>query len=225
MATDNADFIERSYQFEAALPNLGTGGAARYEYSLGNLANTMAITLPLADKATVTFGFVGTDTQVATATRATNADTPTVTRQSGAFNTSADILRLRVQQVDETGLTTCFKDVTLTINNNVSPEKCLGTLGAVFMNTGNFEVDLEGQILFTDEAVATAVRENETVTLDLLLKNDDGAIGIDLPSLTLGGGDKEFPVNESVLMNLVGQAFGDATLDTSIGISMFPIVP
>ncbi len=225
VATDNADFIERSYQFEAALPNLGTGGAARYEYSLGNLANTMAITLPLADKATVTFGFVGTDTQVATATRATNADTPTVTRQSGAFNTSADILRLRVQQVDETGLTTCFKDVTLTINNNVSPEKCLGTLGAVFMNTGNFEVDLEGQILFTDEAVATAVRENETVTLDLLLKNDDGAIGIDLPSLTLGGGDKEFPVNESVLMNLVGQAFGDATLDTSIGISMFPIVP
>lgn len=225
VATDDADFIERSYQFEAALPNLGAGATDRYEYSLGNLANTMAISLPLADKAGVTFGFIGTDTQVPTASRATGADTPTVTRQSGAFNTSADILRLRVQQVDETGLTTCFKDVTLTLNNNVSPEKCLGTLGALFMNTGNFEVDLEGQILFTDEAVASAVRDNETVTMDLLLKNDDGAIGIDIPSLTLGGGDKEFPVNESVLMNLAGAAFGDDTLDTSIGISMFPIVP
>lgn len=225
VATDDAEFIERSYQFEASLPNLGSGGSPRYEYSLGNLANTMAISLPLADKAGVTFGFVGTDTQVPTAVRATNADTPTVTRQSGAFNTSADILRLRIAQLDETGLTTCFKDVTLTFNNNVSPEKCLGTLGALFMNTGNFEVDLEGQILFTDEAVASAVRDNETVTMDLLLKNDDGAIGVDIPAMTLGGGDKEFPVNESVLMNLTGQAFGDPTLDTSIGISMFPVVP
>ena len=43
--------------------------------------------------------------------------------------------------------------------------------------------------------------------------------------MTLGGGDKEFPVNESVLLNLTGQAFGDTTLGTSIGISLFPIVP
>jgi tail tube protein len=225
VATDHADFLERSYQFEAALPNLGAGATPRYEYSLGNLANTMALSLPLADKATVTFGFVGTDTGVPTATRATNAATPTVVRQSVAFNTSQDILRLRIQKVDETGLTTCFKDVTLTLNNNVSPEKCLGTLGAVFMNTGNFEVDLEGQILFTEEAVASAVRNNETVTMDTLLKNGDGALCIDIPAMTLGGGDKEFPVNESVLMNLTGQAFADPVLGTSIGISIFPVVP
>lgn len=225
VGTDDADFIEKSYQFEASLPNLGSGGATRYEYSLGNLGNTMAIALSLADKALITFGFIGTDTQVPTSTRATNAATPTVVRQSAAYNTSADILRLRVTQVDETGLTTCFKDVTLTLGNSISPEKCLGTLGALFMNTGNFVVSLEGQILFTEEAVASAVRNNETVTMDLLLKNSDGAIGVDIPAMTLGGGDKEFPVNESVLMNLAGNAFGDPTLDTSIGISLFPVVP
>ena len=225
VATDSADFIERSYQFEAVLANLGAGGATRYEYSLGNLANTMAISLPLADKAAITLGFIGTDTQVPTASRASGASTPTVTRQSSAFNTSADILRLRITKVDETGLTTCFKDVTLTLNNNVSPEKCLGTLGALFMNTGNFEVDLEGQILFTEEAVASAVRNNETVTMDILLKNDQGAISVDLPALTLGDGTKEFPVNESVLMSLSGSTFGDPILDTSIGISLFPVTP
>ncbi len=225
VATDDAEFIERSYQFEAALPDLYSPGVDEYEYSLGNLANTMALALPLADKALITFGFVGTDTQVPSTTRATNADTPTVVRQSAAYNTSADILRLRILQLDETGLTTCFKDVTLTLNNNVTPEKCLGTLGALFMNTGNFEVDLEGQILFTDSAVAPAGRDNQTVTMDLLLTNDDGAISIDIPAMTLGGGDKEFPVNESVLMNLAGEAFGDPVLDTSIGISMFPVIP
>lgn len=225
VAVSDADFIERSYQFEAALPDLDSVGVDEYEYSLGNLANSMAIQLPLADKAVVTFGFVGTDTNIPTTTRATNAATPTQVVQSAAYNTSADILRLRIQLIDETGLTTCFKDVTLTLNNNVTPEKCLATLGALFMNTGNFEVNLEGQILFTDSAVAAAVRNNTTVTLDLLMKNDDGALAIDLPSLTLGGGDKEFPVNESVLMNLSGEAFGDPILDTSVGISLFPVVP
>ncbi len=225
VATDDAEFIERSYQFEAALPDLSAPGVDEYEYSLGNLANTMALALPLAEKAGVTFGFIGTDTQVPSTTRATNADTPTVTRQSAAFNTSADILRLRIQQLDETGLTTCFKDVTMTLNNNVTPEKCLGTLGALFMNTGNFEVNLEGQILFTDSAVAQAVRDNETVTMDTLLTNDDGAIAIDFPAMGLGGGDKEFPINESVLMNLTGETFADPVLDTSIGISLFPVVP
>jgi hypothetical protein len=225
VATDDGDFVERSYQFEAAYTTLGAGDTPRFEYSLGNFANTMALALPLADKALVTFGFIGTDTDVPTAVRATNAATPTVTRQTAAYNTSADILRLRILQLDETGITTCFKDVTLTLGNEVTPEKCLATLGALFMNTGNFLVDLEGQILFTDEAVATAVRDNETVSMDILLRNEDGALSIDIPAMTLGGGDKEFPVNESVLMNLTGEAFGDPTLDTSIGISLFPVVP
>lgn len=226
-AAEDGIFIERSFQFEVAMPNLGSGGATRWEYSLGNLCNTMAISMPLADKAVVTFGFVGTDTNVPTSTQATNADTPVNVVRDTAFNTTSDVLRLRVlsNATDTTGITTCFKDATLTLNNSVTPEKCIGTLGAEFMNTGNFEVDLESQILFTDEAVAAAIRNNTTVTLDLLLRNDNGAIFIDLPALTLGDGGKEFPVNESVLMNLTGSSFGDPTLDTSIGVSLFPVIP
>lgn len=222
---DDADFLQRSFQFEAAYPDLGGVGTDEYEYSLGNLANTMAINLPLTDKATVTFGFVGTDTEVPTTTRKTNAASALTPLQTTAFNTSSDIARLRITEVDETGLTTCFKELTLTLGNQVSPEKCLGTLGAFELNTGLFLVDLEAQILFTDSDVAAAIRNNDTVTMDFILTNDDGAIAIDIPSMTLGGGDKEFPVNESVLMNLTGQAFRDTTLGTSIGISLFPIVP
>ena len=98
-------------------------------------------------------------------------------------------------------------------------------MGALFMNTGNFEVDIEAQILFTSSTVTAAIRNNETLTMDFVLKNDDGAIAVDIPSMTLAGGDKEFPVNESVLLNTTGKAFRDATLGTSIGISVFPIVP
>lgn len=222
---DDADFIQRSFQFEAAYPDLGGVGTPEYEYAIGNLANTMAISLPLTDKATVSFGFIGTDTEVPTTTRKTNAASALSPVQTTAFNTSSDIGRLRITEVDETGLTTCFKDLTLTLSNQISPEKCLGTLGAFEINTGLFLVDLEAQILFTSSEVVSAIRNNTTVTMDFILTNDNGALAIDIPSMTLSGGDKELPVNESVLLNLTGSAFGDSTLGTSIGISLFPIVP
>lgn len=225
--TTHGSYITRSYNLELALPNLDVAGSPTntWMYAVGNLANEMAISLTVADKALVEFGFVGTDTQTPTTSRATNAATPLPPIQTTAFNSSSDVLRLRVQQTDGDGLTTCFKDVTLTLGNGVTPEKCIGTLGAVFMNVANFTVDLEGEILFTSKEVADAVRNNETVTMDTLLKNSDGAISIDIPSLTLGDGAPGFPINESVTMSLSGQAFQDSFFGTSIGISTFPVVP
>jgi hypothetical protein len=224
---DHADYLERSFQFEAEWPNLGEAGAAGFEYAKGNYCNTAQFNLPLTDKASVTFGFIGTDTDVPVGpddrkTGAANAQNPT---QTAAFNTSADILRLRITKVDESGLTTDFKSVTLTLGNNVGPEKVLGKLGAKYMNTGNFDVDLETQVLFTSGEVVGAVRDNLTVSMDFVIRNDDGSIAVDIPSQTLGGGDRELPVNESVLVNLEGMAFEDPTFGTSIGVSVFPIAP
>lgn len=226
VAVDASDYLERSFHFEGAYPNLDEPGPGdEYEYAKGNYCNTLQFNLPLTDKATFTAGFVGTDTEPPVDTRLTGADTPRQPSKTTAFNTSADFLRLRVTEVDESGLSTDFKSATLTLNNNVSPEKVLGQLGAKFLNTGNFEVDLETQLIFTNSAVASAVRENRTVTMEVGLKNDDGAMFLDFPSLTLGGGDREFPVNESVLINLTGQTFEDPTLGTSLSASFFPIVP
>lgn len=225
VAVDNADFIERSFHFEATFVNLDNPPGDKYEYAAGNFCNSLAFNLPLTDKATMTPGFVGTDAQEATDTRATGAATALNPLGTAAYNTSADILRLRITEADEAGLTTDFKNVTLTLNNNVSPEKVLGLLGAKFLNAGNFEVNLEAQLLFTDSAVTGAIRENRTLTMDFRIKNDDGAVYFDIPSMILGGGDREFPVDESVLVNVTGEAFNDATLGTSLGVSSFPIVP
>jgi hypothetical protein len=225
VATDDADYLERSFHFEAEMPDLGGVGTDEYEYAKGNFCNTMAISLPGQDKATVAFGFIGTDTEVPTTTRKSGASSAQkVTRQS-ALNTASDIARLRITEVDETGLTTDFKDLTFNINNNVSPEKVLAVLGARYMNSGNFEIDIEAQLVFTNSDVVTAIRNNTTVTMDMLLRNDDGGMAIDIPSMTLGDGSKEYPLNESVLINVTAQAFKDNTLETSIGITMFPYLP
>lgn len=225
VATDDSAYVERSFHVEASYPDLGGAGTPKYEYAKGNMCNQMALALPLSDKAGINFGFVGTDTELPTTSRKSGANAPQNPVGTEALNTSADIVRLRVTKIDETGLTTDFKNVTLTLGNNVSPEKVLGVLGARYMNAGNFDVDLEGEIVFTESAVIDAIRNNETVTMELGIENDDGGVWFDLPAMTLGNGARSFPVNESVLASLSGQAFSDPTLGTSIGVSFFPHLP
>lgn len=225
VAVGDSVFLERSIQFEGTFVNLDNPSGDVYRYSKGNYANTMAIELPLTNKATISFGFVGTDTTLGTTTRATNAANARQPVKTSAFNTSADIARLRVADLDNTGLTTDFKSLTLTINNNISPEKVLANLGGRFMNYGNIEIDVEAQMLFTDVAVAQAVRDNSTQKLDLLIRNDDGGIYVDLPEVTLGGGATDFPVNETVLINTTIQSHGDAVYDTSLLVTIFPYLP
>ena len=98
-------------------------------------------------------------------------------------------------------------------------------MGARFMNIGNFEVDIEAQMLFTNKGIVQAVRDNTTLTMDFSIRNSDGAILVDIPAMTLGGGDREYPVNESILVNATSAAFGDATFNASIMVSMFPYAP
>lgn len=226
VTVNDVDFLERSYQFELSLPNLEDPGPGdMWEYALGNQANVATFNLPLTDKATVTFGFVGTDTELPTSTQKTNADTPVEPVQTTAYNTSADIARLRIQQLDETGLSSCFKSLNLSMNNQITGEKCLGNLGNLFLNQGNFLADVEAQLLLTNPGVIAAIRNNETLTLDWILKNDDGAIAFDIPSLTLGGGDKELPRNESVRINTTAEAFVDPALGYSMATSVIEQVP
>lgn len=227
VATDDTDFCEFAFCYEASSPGLGDGTPGNtdtsYEYSLDNFCNTMEFQLPLTDKATISYGFVGSETHNPTTTRATGAAAAVDPTQTAAFNTSADIARLRITDTDEDGLTTDFKSLTMTLNNNVSPEKVLGRLGARFLNTGNFVVTLDAQLLFTSPRVVAAIRNNQTLSMDFVVKNDDGTIAVDIPSMTLGDGSREYPVNESVLINTTVEAFEDPTLGTSVGISVMPV--
>ena len=226
-AVDHADYLERSFQFELTSPGLGesAGGVAedRYEYSKGNYCNTVGFALPLTDKAVATFAFIGTDTDSPVAAQKAGAIAAQSPTQRAAFNTSADIARLRITEADEDGLTTDFKSLTLTLNNNVSPEKVVGTVGAKFVNFGNFFVNLETQLIFTNEAVIQKIRDNETVTMDFVVKNSDGVIAVDIPSMILGGGGREFPRGESVLINLTCEANDDNIFESSIGVSIIPV--
>lgn len=225
--TDDAKFRQTSLQMEARYEDLqnpsGTGD--EYEYAKGNRANSVTIDFPLTDKATMSLGFAGTDTPPPTTTRATNAGSPLARTSTAAMNTTSDLARLRIQEIDETGLTTDFKSVSLTINNDATPQKALGRLGALDISYGKIQVDLEAQAFFNDSDVSAAIRNNTTVTMDWAIKNDDGGALFDLYEVTLGDGSKEFPVNEDVLINTTVESFEDSTYNASLGVSLFPFLP
>lgn len=223
----DAAYLERSYTFEQALPGLGDGTVGNtddsYRYARGNYANAATFTFALGQLATVSYNFVGTDTDNPTTSRLTGADSASAPVQTNAFNTAADFARLRVTEADEDGITTDFKNFTLTLANNASGEKVLGQLGPKFLNVGNFEASFEAELLFTNSLVIDKIRGNETVTMEVVLKNDDGVVAFDFPSLTLSGGSTGFPRDESVTISVTGQTFADPTLNTSIGVSLFPV--
>lgn len=222
---DDANYQETTFHFEGAFDNLETGGATGYEYAIGQYPNEATFTIPETEKCTMNFSFVGIDTQKITTTRKAGASTALAPVRTDSFSSSSDIARLRLANVDGDGLTTCFKSMTVTLQNNVEPEKCLGVLGSPFINFGNFFVNIEATVMFTDKNVIDAIKDNETCSLQFALDNDDGAIYVDLPALTLGGGGREFPANKSITASLTGEAFGDSVFGASLMLSMFPFIP
>ena len=228
--SDNSSFIQRSFQFEADYPGLATDSlSSAFEYPRGNFCSTLNLTLDLNDKGTFSAAFVGTDTDVPTETRKVVATVSPADALNPlgteAFSTVSDFARLRITDIDEDGLTTDIKTVELAIDNNVSPENVLNRLGARFINFGNFFVDLTMSIVFTDGNVLARIRENTTVSLDIFLQNGDGVLAFSIKSMTLGDGTKDLPVDETVLLNITGEAFEDPVTLASLSVSFIPSVP
>lgn len=221
----STDYAEISTQFELASPNLMPAGVTGYEYALGNWADAMSIAIPLSGKATITLGFVGIDTTLPSATRATGAGNAKIGGQVQAFGTASDIARLRVQDIDESGLSTDFKSATFTLTNNVSGEKVLANLGPKYLNAGDLEVDIQNQMLFTNPDVIERVRCNLTVGFDFVLRNGDGGVAFDLPTGTLTGGNREYPANQTVTLTDTFAAHQEDKYGYTLGVSFFPVLP
>jgi hypothetical protein len=218
----DASFAQRWYQLEARFDGL-TDIDPAYEYAINNNANEMTIQMPLTDKVTVAIGLIGTDTEVPTGSRKSGSFVDPV--QTEALNTTNDFATLRVQDSAESALSTYFKSLNLVINNGIQPEKVLANLGAIDMNYGEFAVTGNAELLFTHAAIVDAIRSNDTVGMDFTLRNGDGGVVFDMPSVTLGNGGKTFPRNESVRIQIEGNAFLDPAIGYSFGITHFGFMP
>lgn len=223
VSVDHALFKEHTFAFEGTYPAIQDNGTDGYEYAIGNVINTLEMTLPLVDKSTATVTTFGLDVPPMVNTPQRWTRTRPLFQE--AFSSSNDIVRLRLDRADGYGLSTLFKECTLTLNNNAGGENVLGKLGPAFTNYGNFDISLSFQCVFTNPEIPKMIRNNCTVTMDFCINNNDGAFWFDIPSMTLGGGDRDFTANEKVKINLTSNAFGDPYPGYTLGVTFFPYLP
>lgn len=212
------------------------------EYLEGSVPNELEFQLNSADKLTTSLSFVALRSTTIDE-NVTGADTlkskiSGVVRQAvaeaDAFNTSSDISRIRLAPVSTTDafpspLLTYVEDMTVSINNNNSPNNALGVLGAFEITAGTFEVGGNINGYFGDVAAVSAVRSNTDVSLDVILAKTNAGMVIDMPLLSLGNGvlnvEQDQPVKIPLESNAATGAKIASTLNHTLLMVFFDYLP
>lgn len=215
------NYKRKSYSYEMKTTN--DNGVSYYEYSKGNLINTLTLGLPSQEKATLDVANISRKAMDAVTTPMSwERREP---KHNKVMSTPSDVLTCRVSKLDESGLATLWTDATIEINNNVNQEYAIGKLEPVAVAQGNFDVVLSGSVFYQDPAVASAITNNCTVSADVFLTNEDGGIFIDIPSATISDGSRDFTNNEKIKQALTVTAYKEIEWGYSISTTCFPYLP
>lgn len=220
----------RSYQQERTLgaPDDATPADIQAEYIPGCIGNEFTFNMPTADKLAVDLGFIGLDGEfIDGPTTLKSGNRPTIEEQD-AFNTSSDFSRIKLSQVvpgseAPVSLFAFSQEITLSINNNATPNKALGVLGGFEVTVGNFEVGGSITAYFANVAAQKAVRDNDDITLDIIMVKSNQGIAIDLPLLTLGDGRATVELNEPITLPLNNEAASGVKLDANLDHTMLMV--
>jgi hypothetical protein len=225
VARRHADENLVSHAFEVTYPGLAAGPADAYEKLLGYMLDQATFNFPTEGKVSLQLTFVGKT--------ATPPETDRWTGPSAALNvvtglavsTSADIKRVHIDNVDESGLMTDFQDLKITLRNNIQAEKAVGHLGNRFTPLGAFEAQIEAEAYFTDPDVVTAVRDKRIIRAFAGGRNDDFGFMLDVPSTGAMESPKKIEHNRTVTVSSKISGFMDSDSQFTAGLSMFAYLP
>lgn len=217
----------RSVQLERTLGNDSNGPMS--EYLPGSVPNELSLNVKQADKINVDLSFVSMDHEQRSGSEGLKAGTRPDIVEAPAFNTSSDFSRIKLHQVIAGN--TCpaplfgfLTELTLTINNNVSADKAIATVGGFDASVGTFDVAGNITAYFADIAAVQAVRNNKDVALDFAaVKNNSGLVW-DIPLLSLGDGrlnvEQDSPITLPLSVDAAESAHGHTLL-----LNEFPYLP
>lgn len=222
-----ADIITKSYQLERTLGQDDDGTMS--EYLEGAIANQLTLTIPTANKVTADLSFVACDFTQRTGVVGVKAGDRPENTVADMFNTTNDVRRIKMNVLDATdpnptALFGYVTDFSLTINNNVSPIKAIGVLGAFDISAGNFEVSGNVTAYFSDVAAIQSLKDSASVTVDMILSKNNAGVVVDIPLLTLGDGRLNIQQNEPVTLPLSINAAQNSNNYTML-FNEFPYLP
>lgn len=213
----------RTYQLERTLgaPDDAEPTEIQAEYIVGCVPSEFEFNIPTADKAMANLSFIGATNETIDGPTTLKAGTRPDLVEADAFNTSSDVPRIKMAIYDAadaapSALFAFVTDLTLTINNNVTPNKAIGTLGAFEVTAGTFQVGGSVTAYFADVAAIDAVKNNSDVTLDFHLVKENAGVTIDIPLITLGDGRPNVEQDQAITIPLETMAATGAKIDPSL---------
>lgn len=198
--------VRRTYQLERTLGSDNDGVMS--EYLVGAVPNELTVNVAQADKVTVDLSFVATDNEQRTGAEAVKSGTrPSLPASDDAFNTSSDFSRIKLaalSAVDSSPvpLFAFATELSLTLTNNVTPNKAIAVLGAFDTTAGTFEIGGSLTAYFADVTAVQAVRNNADITLDMILVKNNAGLLFDIPLMSLGGGRLNIEKDQSITLPL-----------------------
>lgn len=228
--------VRQTQQLERTLgaPDDALPAEIQAEYVVGAVANEFSFNVPTADKLVCDLSFTGLDnTQIDGPTALKAGARPSLV-EADAFNTSSDFSRIKMNvhsETDEnpTALFAFVTELTLTINNTLTPNKAVGVLGAFEVTAGQFTVNGNVTAYFSNVAAVQAVRNNSDVSLDMHLSKANSGISIDVPLVALGEGrlnvEQDAPITLPLSLDAATAAKIDANMDHTLLMVFFDYLP
>lgn len=204
-----SNIVRRTYHLERLLgaPDDAALSAIQTQIIKGAVGNEFTLNIPTANLVNVDLGFVATDEELRDSTAGPLQSSITTPMLTDVFNTSSDFSRIKIALVSgvneaPASLAAFITEATININNNVSPNKAVGTLGAFDLTAGIFQVGGSITAYFNNVSAIASVRNNSDITVDMVMVKDNGGIVIDIPLISLGDGRLNVSPNEAIKIPL-----------------------
>lgn len=228
--------VRKSFQFERTLgaPDSALPSQIQSEYLIGAVPSTLQLNVATADKMTADLAFMGTDMEQRTGAVGVKSGTRPAVVESDAFNTSSDVSRFKMSLVDTADsapapLFAFVQEATITVDNNLTPNKAVANFGAFDISSGNFAVSGSMTAYFADVAAMSAVRNNSDVTMDMHVVKSNAGITIDLPLVSLADGrpnvEADAPITLPVTFDAASGAKVNAALDHTMLVQWWSYLP
>lgn len=224
---DPDEIIRRTYQIERTLGRDDDGVMS--EYLVGSVANEFTLNIQQGELITAELMFVAQDNEQRAGSVGVKPGSRPSIQTEDAFNATSDVRRSKMAIVtpsnpNPSALFGYATEISLEINNNVSPNKAIGVLGAFSMTAGQFEVGGSATVYFSSIAAVQAIRNNADVTQDLILVKNGAGWVFDIPLLSLGDGRLSVEANQPITLPLETMA-AESDLGHTLMVARFPHLP